>query len=308
MTDITQALLPVFLVILFGYALRRIEFPGDEFWPHVERLVYFVLFPVLLFGKLASAPLEQLSTAPMIVVLLVSIFVIATLTLLLRPWLKIDGPVFSSLFQGNVRFNSYVAIAIAIMLDPTTGLTLAAIAVITMVPLLNVLCVVVLAFHASREQPDWRSIASALLRNPLIIGCFAGISVNLLAVPLPQTVWRLADILGAGALPLGLLAVGAALRFEQIQDNRMIILLSVAIKLLVFPAVAWCMCILLEVDLHTRSMILLFTALPTAGSAYVLARQMGGAHTLMASIITLQTLISVITVPIILAFSTWAGS
>ena len=303
MAGISQALLPVFLVILFGYMLRRADFPGDSFWPYTERIVYFVLFPVLLFDKLARAPLDQLNATPMIIALVITVLTVATLTLLIRPLLKIDGPAFSSLFQGNARFNSYVGIAIAVMLDPETGLALAAIAIISMVPLLNVLCVLVLAFYASHTQPDWRGIGRALLRNPLIIGCTSGILINWLAIPLPQTVWRFTDIIGSGALPMGLLAVGAALQFEHIRNDRNIIVLSVIAKLLIVPAIAWLMCLLLGIDGHTRNMILLFTALPTSSTSYVLARQMGGAHGLMASIITVQTLVATVTVPLILLLS-----
>ena len=300
MLDISQALLPVFLVILFGYTLRRIGFPGDDFWPHIERVVYFVLFPTLLFNKLARAPLDQLDVVPMMIALVLIILLIAVITLLLKPLLRIDGAAFSSLFQGNIRFNGYIAIAIAAMLNPANGVTLAAIAIMPMSPLMNTLSVLVLAFYASQTRPDWRSIGNALMRNPLIIGCMSGVLVNWLALPLPQTAWRFAEILGAGALPLGLLAVGAALRFESMRDQRNTILLSIFIKLMLTPALAWLLCLWLNLDAQISLIVMLIAALPTTSSAYVLARQMGGAHELMANIITLQTLAAIVTVPFIL--------
>lgn len=293
-------LIPIFLIILLGYVLKRIHFPGDPFWPALEKLTYFVFFPALLINNLSSMPLEQPDLLPMGLVLSSGILIMASFMLLLRRFLAIDGPAFSSVFQGVIRFNSYLGIAIAIKLYPHSGLLISAIALIAMIPLINVLCVIVLAHYASHKPTHWRIILQALLQNPLIIGCAIGISLNLIGLPPAPIIQDMLKLLGDATLPLGLFAVGAALRFSSVRDTGMPLLISTTLKLLLFPCLVWVSSYVFGLTDEIRHLAVMFAALPTASSAYILARQMGGDYTLMANMITLQTLIAAITLPLML--------
>lgn len=295
------ALIPIFLLILLGYVLMHLNMPGKDFWPAMEKLTYFVLFPALLVSRLSTAPLADINLLSLSSVLILCIFIISALLLLLRPWLFPDGPAFSSVYQGSVRFNSYVGLALADQFIPHHGVALAAIAMAAMIPLLNVLCVVILAVYASHQPLQWDKLGLSLLKNPLIMGCVIGLTLNFTTGPLPEMVNQSLVLLGKAALPMGLLAVGAGLHLGSVHSRLPCMLLSSILKLLAFPALAWGLGVAFQLDAAELSAAVLFAALPSATSSYILARQMGGDYTLMASILTMQTAAAIITLPLVLS-------
>ena len=201
------ALAPVFLLILFGHLMKRGGFPGDGFWIPAERLTYYVLFPALLVGNLARAPLADVSLGPFALALVASWSAVALALLLLGRWLTMDGPGFTSVVQGGIRFNTYVGLAAAEALFGTAGLTLAAVVIAVLVPLVNVLCVGVLNRHGSAGMPGWGAVLRGLASNPLILACLLGILLNASAVGLPWGSGEVLDIIARAALPLGLFIV-----------------------------------------------------------------------------------------------------
>lgn len=301
MLTVSLALIPIFLVILLGYLLVHIRFPNESFWQPMEEVTYYILFPCLLINELSSAKLHGLNIIPMLIALMGSMLFIAFLTWLSRTILPIDGRGFSSVFQGSVRFNSYVGIAVAAALLQGAGVPLAALAMACMIPLANVLCVSVLAHYATHEPTHWLAIFKTLLRNPLILGCVIGISLNISGLLLPTPIQQTLGILGKASLPFGLLAAGAGLRFGAFKNNISGLFVSTLLKLLIYPLCVWGLCELMALDKQTSTIAVLYGSLPTATSAYILARQMGGDATLMANIITFQTIIAALTMPLILS-------
>jgi hypothetical protein len=299
MTTVSLALVPIFLIILLGYSFKQLGFPGNEFWPPLEKVTYFVLFPCLLINNLTTTPLHHLKIAPLVTALISSILLVAGLLVMVRPWLPVGGPEFTSIFQGSVRFNSYVGIAVVVALKIPSGLTLTAVALAAMIPVINLLCVVILAHHASSGPTRWQNIVQALIRNPLILACVIGIFVNWTGFRLPVMLQQTLEIIGRAALPFGLLAVGAGLCFNAMTNGVRSLLISIVIKLLLFPLLTWLMCHIFQLDAQATMIAVLFTAVPTATSSYILARQMGGDYTLMANIITLQTVMAAVTLPLV---------
>ena len=296
------ALAPVFLLILFGHLMKRGGFPGDGFWEPAERLTYYVLFPALLVGNLARAPLADVSLGPFALALVVSWSAVALALLLLGRWLTMDGPGFTSVVQGGIRFNTYVGLAAAEALFGTAGLTLAAVVIAVLVPLVNVLCVGVLNRHGSAGMPGWGAVLRGLASNPLILACLLGILLNASAVGLPWGSGQVLDIVARAALPLGLLAVGAGLNARTIRDRHGAVIAVSAVKLVGLPLVAFAVAWSLGLPPAERTIAVLFAALPTAPSAYILARQMGGDAQLVAGMLTLQTVAAVLTLPLMLAW------
>jgi len=295
---IVGALAPIFETIILGYGLRRFGFPGETFWPAAERLTYFVLFPALLTHRLALAPLQNYAIGPLAAAIIVLLLVMSAVLFFLRPWLRVSGPVFSSIFQGSIRFNTYVGLAAAGALFQQSGLTVAALAIAILVPIINVLCVGVLS-HATGAL-GVRALLRALLGNPLIIACVLGITLNFSGLGLPFGAADLLDVLARAALPLGLLAVGAGLRLQVAFDRPFELALASGLKLLVLPGMAWALARLIGLNGLETAILVLFAALPGATSAYILARQLGGDAELMAAIITVETALSMITLPVIL--------
>lgn len=298
------ALLPGFTLILLGLLLRRVGFPAEAFWPEAERLSYWLLFPCLLFSTLATAQLGGVGLLGMAAALIGAVLLVSLLVLVSRPLWSLSAAAFTSVFQGAVRKNTAVGLAAASALAGPEGLALAAVAMISMIPLLNLLCVSVLLWYRDGGDRGWSTLGREVLKNPLILACVAGIGVNLLGMRPPGWLLDALGQLGRASVPLGLLVVGAALRWRVERQELQGILFSSVPKLLLMPSVVWGLCVLLEVGVQETRIAVLFGALPTAVSSYILARQMGGDEHLMASIITLQTLLAMLTLPLTLVLLT----
>ncbi len=301
--SVLTSLLPVFLIIICGYVFKKSSFPDDIFWPGAERLVYYFLFPALLFSSTAKASWELYSVVSMVWALLGSTFVICILLFALRRYLAKTNAAFTSVFQGSIRFNSYIGLAAAFALFGDAGLHLAAVYLALMIPVVNVLSVMVLAGYNNKKN-GWFWIFTSVVKNPLIIACLAGMSTNLIGLQLPEVLEKLATILGRGSLPLGLLAVGASLQIATFREAGREVLYTCFLKLLLFPALVWGACVLFRVDIMSTAIAVLFTALPGSPVSYILAKQLGGDSRLMSSIVAVQTGISMITLPIFIALVT----
>lgn len=301
--SILTSLLPVFLIIISGYGLKRIKFPGDEFWSGTERIVYYFLYPALLFSSSAGASWEFYSVASMVWAILAALFVMTGFLLLLRPKLTTNDASFTSVFQGSIRFTSYIGFAAVFALFGDEGLYLTAVFITVMIPMVNILCVMVLVRHGG-QKGGWYWIFTTVIKNPLIIACLGGMALNLLGLQLPAIIENLADILGRGSLPLGLLAVGASLQITTIKKTGVEVIYACILKLILMPFLMWLTCSLIGVDNLSTAVAVLFAALPGSPLSYILAKQLGGDTKLMSSIIAVQTGISMITLPIVIGLVT----
>lgn len=297
MESISGALGPLFLLILLGVVIGYLRWPSTTFWPHMERLIYFVLFPAMLVGTLATADVSQVPVGRLALVLLVAMGLFGLVLWYFRAWLRLSPAAFTSVFQGAVRFNTYVGVAGAAALHGSAGATTAAVAVALMVPVVNVMCVASFVAAGTLGSSSLGKSALALAKNPLILGCLVGIGLNLSGVGLPGWSQDTVELLGRAALPLGLVAVGVALRPAALLRFDRGVVATNAIKLLLMPTLVLLLAWLLGLDSVSRDVALLFAALPTATSAYILARQLGGDAELMAAIITGQTLMAMVTLP-----------
>ena len=295
--ELLLALWPLFALIVAGFYLRRWAFPSEAFWPGAERLNYFMLFPALLFSSLAKAPLDN-PALPRLALAVMLALGIAWLALLvvrrLRGW---PAGRFGAFSQGILRFNTYLGLAAVGSLFGQEGLTLAAIMLALMVPTVNVLSVWSLT---AERGVSARSLLLPILKNPLILACLSGALVNLSGLGLPGGSDRLLSLLAAASLPLGLLCVGAALKPEQLTGEIPALLGNSLLRLLAMPMLAWAVAYGLQLPTMESTVLVLFFALPTAPTAYVLTRHLGGDSHLMAGIITLQTLLAAASLPLLL--------
>ncbi|QEA39874.1 AEC family transporter [Pistricoccus aurantiacus] len=295
---VEDALGPLFLLILLGTLLRWRRWPGADFWPRLERLIYFLLFPAMLLATLATTDVSRLPVARMALALLGAMIVFACLLWALRRRIEPEGAGFTSVFQGSLRFNTYVGVAGAAALHGNAGATAAAVAVALMVPVVNVLCVTSFVAAGTLGTASIRKSLGALARNPLILACLLGIALNLSGLGLPGWSEETVSLLGRAALPLGLVAVGVALRPATLLRLDRSVWVANLTKLLLMPALVLGLATLFELDPVSRDVALLFAALPTATSAYILSRQLGGDAELMAALITGQTLLAMLTLPL----------
>jgi malonate transporter and related proteins len=297
------ALAPVFILIGLGWLLRARGFPGAAFWPAAERLVYFVLFPALLFLTTAAADLGELDLLPIAAALIAAIAAMATLTVGVRPLLRIGDAGFTSVFQGAIRCNTYVALAAGSALFGPIGLTVMGVVVFVAVTAVNLLSVAAL-IHYGRRSAGGRDVVASIARNPLILACLFGFGGNAAGIELPAVAYDTLDILARASLTLGLLCVGAGLELAHLGRARLAAVVTAALKLLVMPAATALACRMFGIDGLSAAAAVLFTACPISASSYVLARQLGGDATLLAGLITITTIAAVATMPLVLALLT----
>lgn len=280
-------LLPDFSLILLGASLRRRLVTVEAFWTGVERLVYFVLFPALLFNALAGAQIDIGATLPLLFGALAVVVAGFLAGALGRGLMGLDAMGFASRIQCAYRFNTYIGIAIAGKLHGAAGVALMGAVCGAMVPFVNVMAVGLLARHGQGSL--WRELS----RNPLVLATLAGIAFNVAGLDLPSPFTDFLRRLGDAAVALGLLAVGAALRWGHIGGRWLGSAWIVVVKLLALPAIAWLVAMQLELAAVHFDMLILFAALPSASSAYILAMRMGGDGPGVAWLISATTVLAV---------------
>jgi malonate transporter and related proteins len=259
---------------------------------------------MLLIQTLVKADLTKVPVAGVGGALLLSVLVMSLLCLALRPlfarW-AVDGPAFTSIFQGATRWQTYVALAVSGNLYGDVGLALASVAMVAIIPLVNVFSVAVLAHYASPEKQSVRTIVMTVVRNPLIWACAIGLLINVVHLPLPRIWHEVADALGRSSLAIGLLVTGAGLHLEGMFRPSLAASVAVFLKLVLMPVIAVALALWFGLSGSNLAIVAACAAVPASSSAYVLARQMGGDAPLLAQIITLQTILAAVTMPIAIA-------
>ena len=294
-----NALIPVFCLILLGAALHYGNFPGREFWAAAEKLTYYLLFPSLLFVKLSSASVGDFAILGMTLVIVAVLLTASVFLFAAGRLLNMQGPIFTSVYQGGIRFNTYVGLAAVNELQGNMGIAAAAVALGIMIPLVNLLVISVFAIKINSGADRRTAILRNILKNPLILACVLGIAWSRLGIPLPETINSILILLSGMALPLGLLAVGAGLNLRALSGVSAGFGVSSAVKLLAIPVMAYGFSRGVGLD---ASVLVTLGCLPTASSAYILARQLNGDAPLMAAVISGQTLLAMLTMPLML---TW---
>ncbi|MDQ0504064.1 AEC family transporter [Xanthobacter agilis] len=312
MATILSALVPVFLVIALGVLLRRLLLTDAVHWVALEKLTYFVLFPALLVVSAVKADLSKVNIFAVAGTLIATVLLLSALLVALnrpvRRAFAADGPDFTSFYQGAVRWNTYVVLAVAGGLFGAEGITIAALALVTLIPVVNVSAVLVLAAFSGREPPTRRYILGQLARNPYISACLVGAALNVLHIPVPRVVLEFGDILGRASLAVGLLVVGGGLALHTMARLKPLVVASLATKLLVKPAIAISIGLLVGLSGAELVVVALIAGVPSAPAGYMLARQMGGNATLLAEILTLQIIAAAFTLPLVVAVaSAFAG-
>lgn len=300
MQALATAVLPVFLLILLGYAIRRRGWITAGFWEPAERLTYLFLLPALLATTLARADFSSLPAAAMAGAVELAILTMSALLVGFHLVTRMNGPAVTAVLQTAIRPNTYIGLSIPFALYGETGLTIAALIVAVVVPSVNVICVTALLRFGSRSPgASSPGPVKALLLNPLILACLFGLMLNVSGLGLPPVAGETLTILARAALPLALLAVGAGLDFGAARTSGGWVAAAVTLKLAGLPLLTAAFCWLLGVHGPAWIVAVLFNALPAATSSYILARQMGGAPGLVANILTVQTLAAALTLPLL---------
>jgi malonate transporter len=284
-------LFPDFAIIALGFLLRRFWMPASA-WVTIERLVYFVLFPCLLFHSVVASDFSIQSVgafalgAPLILFLC---FVVGWLGLAISQLNRVD---FASGLQIAYRFNSYIGLALASRLAGQAAVANMAILLAIAVPLANILAV------GSMSKDKSLGALAEIVKNPLIVGTVLGVAVKLIGLPVPDPIMLTLGRLSQAAVALGLMAVGSGLVFSGLKGNWAVSVWFLGLKLVAAPILAVTYASWMDLPTMQAQVLLIFAALPSASSAYILATRMGGNGALVACLISLSTVLATLTIPL----------
>jgi malonate transporter len=299
-----ESILPIFLLLVAGNALRRFPLLTAEGWSSLERLGYWVLYPALLFISIAEADLTGLSLDVLGAVLIGTVLLMAAVTVLCRRPLELAGMTqasqFSSIFQTSIRWNGFIALAVAQSVFPPAGVAVVALTMAAIIVPINVMSVYMVATNADRSM-SWSRLLRAMATNPMIIAVLLAVLMKVGGLSLYAPVQRTLELVGDAALGMGLLSIGAGLRVADLHRPGAAMVVPTVIKLILFPVAGVALSIMAGLAPDLVAYVALCCAVPTAMNGYLLARQLGGDAELYAAVATLQTALSFLTIPLMLA-------
>lgn len=300
MSAILLGVLPVFAMIALGWGLKASKFIPEVSWPPIERLTYFVFYPGFLMPAVWKADFGSLSAGPLAIGTVGGMATVALVALLAKPLIRIPDPAYTSVFQGCLRWNTFVFLPLAALVFGPEGAGLGAMIMGALIPAINVICVLVMSKWGEGQGGGLRTALRGLAQNPVLWGCAVGALFNVLQVPQWPVLMSTIDLLSTAALTMGLVVAGAGLSFAYVHRRRWLIASVSAVKLLVLPVLMWGLCRLAGGDETAQGLALLVGSAPGAAASYVLARQMGGDAPLMAGIVAFTTAASLVTIPLLL--------
>lgn len=299
-------ILPDFLVILLGFLLMRYFQEGvfnATFWKGAEKIVFYVLFPPLLFTSVANSNLTLGEAGLYLIVAVSAMMCAVVMSYLIRFVIKADPVTHASAFHCGFRFNTYVGFALVSRLFGQEGLALMSLLIAFWVPISNSIAVAALASAvAQRDQTSGKSnvllkTIKAIVTNPLIIATTLGLIVNLASIPMPSVVMTFFKSLGNASLAMGLLCIGAGLRLSGMKSEWKLIAANTFERLVATPFVALLFCLIFDLSPAASGALMIFAMLPTAQSCYVMTTNMRGNGPLVAGITTAHTLSAIFTIP-----------
>jgi malonate transporter and related proteins len=308
MQTIFNSILPIFALILIGALSKRLWLKSSEFWRGLEKLSYYLLFPIALFSYISQANFENQNVSNLIESLIFSTIVISLIVLYLRYAYSIENAVFTSIFQGAIRYNSYIFLGVASSLYELSILSIVAVVAGYMMIVTNILSVLAFNFYIDNEDSGEEvrfyenlfKIIIKLFSNPLIISCLLGFVVNDAAIEFSEWINKLFFNLAGAATAIGVMCVGAGLRFTTNTTHVKFALNTCILKLVIMPIVTILSLKLFNVTGAAKSVGILYSALPCAGTSYILSQQLGGDPESMAFIITLSIVLSLISITFIM--------
>lgn len=303
MNDVVAGLAPVFILIALGWGARAARLATSEAFGVVNRFGYFVLYPAFLFTLVSQAHFAGRGAGPFLIGVLGGVAIMMAIALSMRLVFRADGPAFTSIFQGAVRWNGFVLLAAALPLYGQPGLDLIGLAFGPLVLTINIVSVTVLARWGAARATSWRAVIDQIVANPLILSCAAGLAANAAGLRDLGALSYALDLLGDAAMPIAIICVGAGLDFNALRRAGPRVAAAAVMKLAVMPAILFAAATAAGAGHFGAAIAAGIGATPSAAAGYTLAREMGGDAQLMAAIITATTLLSFITMPIAIGLS-----
>lgn len=301
MSIVFNAIMPTVFLLILGNVLRRSGFLTADFWHAADKLTYFVLFPALLITKVSQVDLSAFDFAPVFTFFALHFLLVSLLGFGIYRISNAQPKQFSSIYQGILRFNTYIYFALIEAVWGSQALALAALIAGLVIPIVNICCVASFAVGSGRFSLS--NTLWSIVKNPLILASFLGFLINHFPVLMPRVISDTLSVLAIAALPLALLSVGAAVRIKALftrdsHFSQTSLCLTTLVRLLIVPAIAWVLARYLGLPEILHPILVVFAAVPTATSSFILSKQLGGDADMMATLISLQTIVSIFSLTI----------
>ena len=300
MSAMISTILSVLLLVVVGHLIKMRAFVPVSFWDSLSKICYWILFPGLLFNLTSTASLSAAFILPFSLTLLIAATSMVIYGFLAGRLIGANGPATSSLVQAGLRHNGFLMLAFVQGAFGVAALEIGAIAIAVLVPISNIFAVIIIFLlrEGNQDAHLGRAIMAELARNPLMGAIILGGIVNFLSIPVPDFISGAANILGSAALPMLLLCVGASIRISALRAHSVALVLAVLAKLLVLPVVMMLVGSTFGLDKDVLLVLAVLAVAPTATSSFTLAQELGGDAPLMAEIITVQTLVAAVGIPV----------
>ena len=298
---------PVFLLIILGNILRRIRVPDLSFWEVNDKLCYWVLIPALLFHFISQVNLSSEMLYSYSALIFTGFFVSIIFVIVLGKLLGYSPEVWTSILQGSIRQNAFIALAIAGSLYGDEGLKIASLFTFIYVPTINIIIITIMVVSLKRvDQKDSKksllNIFIEIFKNPFILAMIAGLLFSFYDLKGVSIIIETTKLLGSAALPIMLLTIGAKIKVQDLTLQITPIIISNLLKLLILPVVVYFVAVYLDLSKTEIVVAVIFSAVPTATMSYTFAKQFGADYQLMRGILTTQVVLSFLTIPLLLAF------
>ncbi len=300
---------PVFLLIILGNILRRIKVPDLSFWEVNDKLCYWVLIPALLFHFISQVNLSSEMLYIYAAIVFAGFFIAFSSAIVLGKLLGYSPEVWTSILQGAMRQNAFIALAIAGSFFGAEGLKIASLFMFIYVPSINIIIITIMVMSLKQNaQKDSKKVLVnvfvEIFKNPFILAMIAGLLVSLSSLENMSVIIDTTELLGSAALPIMLLTIGAKIKVRDLTIKITPIIISNTLKLIILPLIVYFLASYYGLSQTEIVVAVIFASVPTATMSYTLAKQFGADDQLMRGILTTQVALSFITIPTILAFIT----
>jgi malonate transporter len=306
MQEIFFAVFPIFAIIFIGKVVKHKWITSEEFWRGHEKISYFMLFPAVMFNYITQTSFSFGELSRLIFALILVITIISIIIIYIQErHIKSEPRLFTSIFQGSVRYNNYLFLGITGSLYGAPGLEVAAAVTGYMIIFTNAISIMVFNHYIERAKYDgifegFIDVTKKFALNPLIISSIAGFAFNHSGIEMNLAIRKILTILSDSALAMSLMCLGAEIRLKIAGDDLSPIIRACLVKLIVMPIVAFIVFTLLGITGMPKAIGILFSSLPCASTSFVLARQMGGDTKAITSIITLSIILGIFTIPTVI--------
>ncbi|MDC0864929.1 AEC family transporter [Rickettsiaceae bacterium] len=305
MYNVFYSVLPIFLIALLGSVIRRKWLSSDEFWRGLEKLLFYVLFPAVLFEYSSKADLGSSEFLRLTIALMISTLVIAVIIVIYQEKEPYDKAQFTSVFQGSTRYNNYIFFALGAALFGDEGLKVIATISPYLLILTNITAIIAFTHYVPKgsgaltKRKSFMLMVKSIIGNPFVFASIAGVVFNYMDLTLNIAIEKTIQSLADSALAIGILIVGAGIQFRLKQEYLHQVMFTSAIKLALMPVVTFVVLWIMGITGVAKSVGILFSCLPCSSSSYILSRQLGGDPETMSSIITFTTIFSILSLSLL---------